>query len=190
VRWRKLAEWIVTLAATAIVVLAFEAEIAQPFRVPTSSMEPTLDCAKPGLGCTASFNDRVIVAKIVYRFRNPDRGEIAVFHAPAAAKRLCGEGGVFLKRVIGLPGDTVHQDAGGFIWVDGRKLDEPYIHPAQRAGDDNDNRTWHVPKGDYFMMGDNRADSCDSRTWGSVKRSAFIGPVVATYWPLTRLTIR
>ena len=67
--------------------LVFEAEIAQPFRVPTSSMEPTLLCARPGIGCTASLNDRVIVAKIVYRFRDPQRYEIAVFHAPARPRR-------------------------------------------------------------------------------------------------------
>jgi len=71
--WRTIVEWLVTLAVAALFVLAFEAEVAQPFRVPTSSMEPTLLCAKPGLGCTASLNDRVIVAKVVYRFRDPRR---------------------------------------------------------------------------------------------------------------------
>ena len=78
---RTVVEWIVTLAVAAVVVLAVEAWIAQPFRVPTGSMEPTLQCAKPGLGCTGRFNDRVIVAKLVYDFRDPHRYEIAVFHA-------------------------------------------------------------------------------------------------------------
>ena len=99
---KAVAEWIVTLGFAIVFVLAFETEVAQPFRVPTSSMEPTLACAHPGLGCTATFNDRVIVAKIVYRFRDPRRGEIAVFHAPAAAKKACSEGGTYLKRVVGL----------------------------------------------------------------------------------------
>ncbi|MFL5834079.1 MAG: signal peptidase I, partial [Solirubrobacterales bacterium] len=94
----------VTLAVAAVVVLAVEVEVAQPFRVPTSSMEPTLHCAKPGIGCTGKLNDRVIVAKLVYRWRDPRRGEIAVFHAPPRAKQLCTEGGTYLKRVIGLPG--------------------------------------------------------------------------------------
>ena len=111
---RTIVEWVVTLAATGFV-LVFEVAIAQPFRVPTSSMEPTLDCAKPGIGCTASLNDRVIVAKIVYRFRNPERGEIAVFHAPALAKTLCDEGGTFLKRVIGLPGDKISEKLGRIL---------------------------------------------------------------------------
>ena len=71
-RLKTVAEWIATLAVAGLFVLAFEAEVAQPFRVPTSSMEPTLVCAKPGLGCTGSFNDRVLVARIVYRFREPE----------------------------------------------------------------------------------------------------------------------
>jgi signal peptidase I len=185
---RTIVEWVVTLAVTAVIVLVFEAEIAQPFRVPTSSMEPTLDCAKPGVGCTASVNDRVIVAKIVYRFRNPERGEIAVFHAPAAAKRDCDEGGTYLKRVIGLPGDKVSERAG-FVYVNGKRLDEPYVPTSERPGFET--KSWpRLGKNEYFMMGDNRSESCDSRTWGPVDRSAFIGPVVATYWPPTRWTFR
>jgi signal peptidase I len=177
----------VTLAVAAVVVLGFEAEIAQPFRVPTASMEPTLLCAHPGEGCTATFNDRVIVAKIVYRFRNPHRGEIAVFTAPPAAKTICTEGGTYLKRVIGLPGDVVSERAG-FFYVDGRKLSEPYLTEHYR---DAVTRRWPKlgPK-QYFVMGDNRIGSCDSREWGPVARSAFIGPVVATYWPPNRWTFR
>ena len=177
----------VTLAVAAVVVLAVEVEVAQPFRVPTSSMEPTLQCARPGVGCTASLNDRVIVAKIVYRFRNPRRGEIAVFHAPPKAKRLCTEGGTFLKRVIGLPGDRL-TERNGIFYVNGRKLSEPYLTQYDR---DSVTHAWpRLRKDEYFMMGDNRLGSCDSRTWGPVARSAFIGPVVATYWPPTRWTVR
>ena len=185
---RTIVEWIVTLAVTGLIVLVFEAAIAQPFRVPTSSMEPTLDCAKPGLGCTASLNDRVIVAKIVYRFRNPARGEIAVFHAPPEAKKLCDEGGTYLKRVIGLPGDTL-AESHGQIFVNGKLLHEPYVPASERPAFET--KSWpRLGKDQYFMMGDNRSDSCDSRTWGPVQRSAFIGPVVATYWPPTRWTFR
>ena len=182
-RVRRIVGWLLTLGAAVAFVLVFEAEVAQPFRVPTSSMEPTLACAKPGPGCTGTFNDRVLVARIVYRFRNPERGEIAVFHAPARAKRLCGDGGDYLKRVIGVPGDVV-AERSGFVYVDGRKLEEPYVDPLDR---DSMSRTWpRLGKDEYFVMGDNRIGSCDSRTWGPVVRSAFIGPVVATYWPPTR----
>jgi signal peptidase I len=184
---RSIVEWIVTLGFAIVFVLAFEAEVAQPFRVPTSSMEPTLACAHPGLGCTATFNDRVIVAKIVYRFRDPKRGEIAVFHAPAAAKKACSEGGTYLKRVVGLPGDRV-SEKDGFMYVDGKKLSEPYVPEWDR---DSVTKAWpRLGKNEYFMMGDNRIESCDSRTWGPVERSAFIGPVVATYWPPQRWTVR
>ena len=184
---RTLIEWVVTLAVAGLFVLVFEVEIAQPFRVPTSSMEPTLHCAKPGSGCTGSLNDRVLVAKVVYRFRDPRRGEIAVFHAPAAARVACSEGGTYLKRVIGLPGDQVSERTGTF-YVDGKKLDEPYLSFYER---DSVTRTWpRLGKKQYFVMSDNRIGSCDSRTWGPVPRSAFIGPVVATYWPPTRWTIR
>lgn len=184
---RTIVEWVVTLAVAAVVVLAIEAEVAQPFRVPTSSMEPTLQCAKPGFGCTGSLNDRVIVAKIIYRFRNPQRYEIAVFHAPPAARYHCDEGGTFLKRVIGLPGEQV-SERNGYFYVDGKPLHEPYVPFADR---DSVTHTWpRDGKGQYFVMGDNRIDSCDSRTWGTVPRSAFIGPVVLTYWPPNRWTIR
>jgi signal peptidase I len=177
----------VTLGVAAAFVLVFEAEIAQPFRVPTSSMEPTLLCARPGEGCTATFNDRVIVAKIVYRFRDPHRGEIAVFHAPPAAREKCSEGGTYLKRVIGLPGDVVSERAG-FFYVNGHELSEPYLSLHDR---DAVTHTWRrLGLKQYFVMGDNRIGSCDSRAWGPVPRSAFIGPVVATYWPPNRWTIR
>ena len=186
-RRKKVVEWIATIAVAGVVVLAFEAEIAQPFRVPTSSMEPTLLCARPTEGCTASLNDRVLVAKIVYRFRGPHHGEIAVFNAPPAAKQLCSEGGTYLKRVIGLPGDVVSEQ-NGFFYLDGRKLVEPYLDLHYR---DSVTRTWpRLHPNQYFVMGDNRIGSCDSRTWGPVPRSAFIGPVVATYWPPARWTIR
>jgi signal peptidase I len=184
VRRRPIVEWIVTLAVAALVIFLVEAEIVQPFRVPTASMEPTLLCARPTEGCTARLNDRVLVAKIVFRFRNPRRGEIVVFHAPVAAKTRCSEGGTYLKRVIGLPGEVV-SEKNGFVYIDGGKLDEPYIHPPSRDADTN---SWpRLRAGQYFVMGDNRTASCDSRTWGPVGRSSFVGPVVATYWPPTRL---
>jgi signal peptidase I len=184
---RTVVEWTVTLALAGLFVLVFEVEIAQPFRVPTSSMEPTLHCAHPGIGCTGSLNDRVLVAKIVYRFRDPKRFEIAVFHAPARARKLCSEGGTYLKRVIGLPGEQVSERVG-YFYVNGKKLKEPYLSFYTR---DSVTKTWpRLGPKEYFVMGDNRLGSCDSRAWGGVKRSAFIGPVIATYWPPTRWTVR
>jgi signal peptidase I len=169
------------------VVLVFEAEIAQPFRIPTSSMEPTLRCARPGEGCTATFSDRVLAAKIVYRFRDPERGEIAVFHAPPAAAAHGCPGSTFVKRVIGLPGELV-SERNGYVSIDGRLLAEPYVRPGYR---DDTTKTWpRLGSGEYFMIGDHRDDSCDSRVWGPVPRANFIGPVVATYWPPWDWSIR
>lgn len=184
---RKLLSWAATIGLAVGFVLVFEVAVAQPFRIPSSSMEPTLKCAKPGLGCTATFNDRVLAAKIVYDFRDPERGDIAVFHAPAAAKARCSEGGTFVKRVIGLPGDVVGE-RDGYVTIDGKLLSEPYIRAVDR---DHTTKTWNrLGPGQYFVMGDQRDNSCDSRVWGPVARSAFIGPVVATYWPPTDWSIR
>ena len=183
---RRLLSWVLTLAVAIGIVLATEVEIAQPYRIPSASMEPTLLCAKPAADCTATFNDRVIAAKIVYRFRDPERGEVAVFKAPPAAKRDCSEGGTFVKRVIGVPGDIV-SERNGFVYIDGKRVSEPYITAANR---DDTTKTWpQLGPGQYFVMGDHRNDSCDSRIWGTVPRSAFVGPVVATYWPPTRWSI-
>jgi signal peptidase I len=175
---RKLLDWVITIAVAIGFVLVFEAEIAKPFRIPSSSMEPTLHCAKPGAWCEAHFNDRVIANRLAYRFGNPKRGQIVVFRAPDNA---CGIGGTFVKRLIGLPGDTVHE-TDGVVSVNGRQLSEPYVAKRFR---DNISGTWQVPKGHYFFMGDDRTHSCDSRTWGTVPRSSLIGPVLLTYWPPT-----
>jgi len=188
--WRTGIDWAVTLALAVGFVLVFEAEVAKPFRIPTASMEPTLHCARPADGCLARFSDRVVACRICYRFAAPQRGQIVVFHAPAAARECDGRRpGVFVKRLVGLPGETVHEDSRARIWVDGHKLPEPYVAPASLVGDGYRGRTWRVPAGSYFVVGDNRDESCDSRLWGAVPRGNLIGPVVLTYWPLTRLSL-
>ncbi len=113
-----------------------------------------------------------------------------VFKTPELAKQRCGAGGTFVKRIIGLPGDTVSERAGGFVYIDGKKLDETsYLSPERRA-EDHTVSTWHVPAGHYFMMGDNRGSSCDSRVWGAVPRKNLIGEVFAVYWPPNRISFR
>jgi signal peptidase I len=185
VPWRKVADWVLTIAGAIVFVLVFEAEVAKPYRIPSSSMEPTLHCAKPGAWCEGNYNDRILVNRLAYDFGSPKRGQIVVFTAPPTASKCeAGDGGTtFVKRLIGLPGDTVTEH-DGFISVDGKPLDETYVDPALR---DHESGTWHVPKGEYFFMGDDRIHSCDSRTWGSVPRHALIGPVLMTYWPPDRI---
>ncbi len=182
---RRIVDWALTLAIAGGFVLAFEAEVAKPYRIPSSSMEPTLHCARPGAWCEGRFSDRVIVNRLAYRFESPSRGDIVVFNAPAAAATACGEGGTYVKRLIGLPGETV-SEANGVISIDGRPLHENYA-----IGTDQDKTTgkWRVPLGSYFMVGDDRAHSCDSRTWGAVPRASLIGPLLLTYWPLNRLSL-
>jgi signal peptidase I len=182
--YRVTIDWLVTIAFALALVLFVKTEVANPYRIPSSSMEPTLHCARPAAGCEAGLSDRVLANRFIYRFRSPKRGEIVVFDAPQNAARLCEGGGVYVKRLIGLPGDSVSEKSG-YVYVNGRKLDEPYVQP-----EDRDTRTatfGRVPDGEYFMMGDNRASSCDSRTWGFVPRGNLIGPVFATYWPPQRI---
>jgi signal peptidase I len=195
--WRKLVDWIVTLAVAIGFVLAFEAEVAKPYRIPSASMEKTLHCARPASGCTGSTSDRVLVNRLAYDFGSPQRGQIVVFTAPPKAN-LCGgsdAGTTFVKRLIGLPDETVREDHRGFIWIRRpgarrwTRLNEPYVPAGTRRADrSNFGRSWHVPSGEYFMLGDNRPNSCDSRRWGSVPRNNLIGPVIFTYWPPDRIS--
>jgi signal peptidase I len=185
--WRIAIDWLVTIAGAIGIVLAIKAWVVNPYRIPSSSMEPTLHCAKPTQGCEARLSDRVLANRFIYHFRSPHRGEIIVFNTPKAAQEMCGASGTFVKRLIGLPGDTVTEKRGGWIYINGKKLNEPYIKPDRRAHDSTIGK-WPVPKGEYFFMGDNRGESCDSRRWGSVPRKNIIGKVFATYWPPNRIS--
>lgn len=187
--WRTILDWSVTIALAVAFVLAFQAEVAKPYRIPTSSMEPTLHCAKPGDFCEGRFDDRVIANRLAYTFGDPKRGQIVVFTAPSAADR-CGRedgGSVFVKRIVGLPGELV-SERGGIVYINGERLVERYVEPSRRG---HESGSWpRVAPGHYFVVGDNRIHSCDSRTWGTVPRSSLIGPVILTYWPPSHLSFR
>jgi len=177
------------IVVAVVAVLAIKEWVVNPYRIPSSSMEPTLHCASPAPGCLARFSDRVLANRFIYRFRDPERGEIVVFKTPPAAAS-CLEGGgagqTFVKRLIGLPGDRLAQK-NGVLSVNGQPYEEPYIEPQRRGGRDF---SAVVPAGQYFMMGDNRAQSCDSREWGAVPRDNLIGPIFAVYWPPQRIGFR
>jgi signal peptidase I len=183
--WRIAIDWIVTIAGAVAIVFAIKQWVVNPYRIPSSSMEPTLHCAG-GPGCEARLSDRVLANRFIYRFRSPHRGEIVVFKTPPAAKQRCGAGGTFVKRLIGLPGET-WSERNGFVYINGKKLNEPYIKADRR--DSETHSAQMIPKGQFFMMGDNRAQSCDSRVWGTVPRKNLIGEVFATYWPPNRISI-
>lgn len=144
------------------------------YKLPTASMEPTV-----------SRGDRVGVIRFVGRIE-PDRGDIVAFRPPQRVKALCGQTGTFLKRIVGLPGERIVERRGR-LFVDGAPLREPYVEPGRR---DAVSGSWRVPRGAYFVLGDNRRESCDSRVWGAVPRKRLIGEVFVTYWPPSRFSFR
>ena len=183
-RLRTVIDWALTITLAAVAVLIFQAEVAKPYRIPSPSMEPTLHCARPVSGCRARVADRVIANRLVYRFHAPRRGEIIVFKAPAQVEATCGAEGTFIKRLVGLPGEKVSM-RNGYVFINGVRLDEPYLHRGYGGGESGE---WaRIPRARYFVLGDNRTMSCDSRRWGFVPRSNIIGRADVIYWPPNRV---
>jgi signal peptidase I len=157
--------------------------VVKPYRIPSASMEPTLE-----------EGDRVLVARFIYHLHDPERGDVIVFHPPgvgsAVERGASTEASVyFIKRVIGLPGETVearhgHVEVCRARAVGCRTLHEPYLMPPGIVGDFG---PVIVPQGQYFVMGDNRDDSDDSRDWGTLPRRNIIGEAFVIYWPLRRI---
>lgn len=146
----------------------------QPHQVSGQSMETTL-----------MNKDYVLTDKISYRTGNPQRGDIVVVHAPEAANCPTGTGCDFIKRMIGLPGDTIEVKDNG-IFVNGTKLNEPYIDAGNQTqpGRFTENRVVTLGQDQYFVVGDNRMHSSDSRAWGPVSRDDIVGRAFFRYWPL------
>jgi signal peptidase I len=147
--------------------------VFQPFWIPSASMTPTL-----------SVYDRVLVQKAFFSWHDVREGDIVVFGHPPLDD-CPGPPGDLVKRVIALPGQTIYS-SGGSIYIDGRRLAEPYLPHDDPLGPPvtgaSRQHPYRVPAGEFYMLGDNRADSCDSRYWGPVKGSTIIGKVVLTFW--------
>jgi signal peptidase I len=141
--------------------------VAQAFRVQGTSMEPLLQ-----------DNERIVVNKFVYRFRPIQRGDVVVFWFPGDPQLS------FVKRVIGLPGDVI-QIRSGEVLVNGVLAKEPYLPSSYR--DNDDLPPTEVKKGFYFVLGDHRRSSNDSRAWGQVPEKYIYGRAAFRFWPLARM---
>jgi signal peptidase I len=180
-RLRSVLDVVGTLLVAGLIAFVVQLWVIKPYRVPSPSMVRTL-----------RVDDRVIAARFWYRFSDPARGEIIVFHPNGVGEQAEQSTHVasvtFVKRLIGMPGEWI-EARGGHVQVcqapppkQCTRLKEPYVSSAQV-----DFGPIHIPQGRYFMMGDNRADSDDSRVWGPVRKSQLIGRVFTIYWPLTRI---
>jgi signal peptidase I len=159
-------EIVETVALTLLIFLVIRF-VVQSYHVEGSSMETNL-----------TKDNYVLVNKVAYLFRTPDRGDVIVFHFPLDTTRD------FIKRVIGLPGDVIKTDMT-HVWVNGVLLQEPYVHQSiNQSGS-----TWTVPANSYFVMGDNRPVSDDSRDWGFVPKDYVVGKAVFVYWPIKTLEV-
>jgi signal peptidase I len=174
--------------------LGIQAFLVKPYRIPSESMVPTLEVGQ-----------RVLVNRIGARFSDPTVGDIVVFHPPAGAEQdnTCGggpppEGQVcdqptkqkadvnFIKRVVAGPGDRI-RIVNGHVILNGKREKDDYIQQCGGGQDCTFPKEVTVPADHYFMMGDNRGASDDSRFWGPVPRDWIIGGAFATYWPPSRI---
>ncbi len=187
-RGRRLALGVlVALAVAAGLALVLGFLTLKAYRIPSSSMEPTLHCPKPLPGCQGERADRVAVTRLAYALGDPGRGDLVAYVRPPSAAAVCGSGPstTSIGRIVVLPGES-WEDRRGRVYVDGRELAEPYV--AARESASFPERT--VPDDAYVVMGDNRPFACDSRRWGPVPRDNLIGKVVLVYFPPDRIGFR
>jgi signal peptidase I len=197
---RTLRELPVLLVAAALIAFLIKTFVAQAFYIPSGSMIPQLQ-----------INDRVVVSKLAYRFHDPHRGDIVVFDAPIHSlfpapahhdnpvhtlihRVLTGVGLTapsteeYIKRVIGLPGETIDVKDGK-VFVDGRPLVEPYLPKGTvTLPGGNVKFPLTVPKGQLWVMGDNRTNSSDSRVFGTIKEKKVVGRTILKVWPLRKMS--
>lgn len=190
-----------TLAALALVFFVIRPFVVQAFFIPTASMYPTLWGDQAGVYSQAHRQDRVLVNRYVYHLREPRRQEIIVFRAPPAAgpSQRPGKPDDFIKRLIALPGDTIEVRANR-AFVNGQPLNEPYINleSANSGGPGANFGPVTLPPGKYFVMGDNRGNSLDSRLWVDpvtgqsapfISRRDILGKAMCVFWPLRAIRL-
>ena len=153
--------------------------VAQPHQVNGLSMFPTFDNA-----------DYVLTDKVSYKFKQPERGDVVVFKAPPEANCPKGAGCDFIKRVLALPGEKI-EVKNNTIQVNGKAISEPYIPKENltQSGAFLNNRSITLGPGEYFVVGDNRLHSSDSRAWGPITSKEIVGRVFFRYWPVKSIEI-
>ncbi len=168
---RTLVEWVVIIAIALLGAVIIRAVLFQAFFIPSASMTPTL-----------KVHDRILVNKLSYDLHAVHRGDIVVFKK--SPNMLASEGNIkdLVKRVIGLPGETIQSTPDGHVEINGRILNEPYLPTGTLLGPPIPKQV--IPAGHYFVMGDHRDDSSDSRVWGPIAKSQIIGRAFILIWPL------
>lgn len=165
---RTVVEWIAVAVVAILIATVLRTYVVQTFWIPTGSMIPTLQ-----------ENDRVVVNKLSYRLGGVDRGDIIVFTTPPGVPEDYKD---LVKRVIALPGETV-EGLNGKVLVDGKVLDESYLPEGTSTSQFGPRK---IPAGTYWVMGDNRSNSTDSRVFGPVPKDSIVGHAVVRIWPLRR----
>jgi signal peptidase I len=172
-RRRVVVEWVAVVAVALVASFVVRAYLFQTFYIPSGSMEPTL-----------MIGDRIIVDKVAVELGTINRGDVVVFKAPPEVRVQCNDAvSDLVKRVIGLPGDHL-TSRGNTVYVNGVALREAW-HVVAPIGGPIGHVT--VPAGHYFVMGDNRPNSCDSRMWGTVPQGNIVGKAFVRIWPLSRI---
>jgi signal peptidase I len=180
-RW--IVELLAVVAVAVVLAIVLRAFVVATYSIPSGSMEPTLQ-----------IGDRIVVDKLAYHLHGIGRADIVVFSTPPLENCAGPPVSDLVKRVIGLPGETISLSDGN-VYIDGHFLPEPWLSAASRhatyAGPSAAPYALHhpykIPAGDVFVMGDNRTESCDSRYWGPVRESTIVGKVDFRIWPLSRL---
>jgi signal peptidase I len=180
--YRALIEWTIIVMAVLLCTVLLRTYVVQSFSIPSLSMYPTLQ-----------VGDRIIVNKLSYHLHGVQRGDIVVFARPPLEDQEYAD---LVKRVIGLPGETI-SSRGGHVYINGKRLNEPWLPPASAddtgalPGDPHPQFNLpgpvKIPPGEYYVMGDNRTDSEDSRFFGPIPGSLIVGRAEFVAWPLSHI---
>jgi len=174
-RQRWIIEWVVVLAVALGLAVILRTFVIQTYSIPSGSMIPTL-----------MIGDRIVVDKLSYHLHPVHRGDVIVFATPPREVPILMVNDL-VKRVIGLPGETISSGPHAEVLINGRPIAQPWLTATAKADPGPPIRTQKIPRGDVFVMGDNRGSSDDSRDYGPIPESLIVGRAVLGFWPLSRV---